>query len=262
MATHGRKKTVPTSPDLDGKVALVTGGSRGIGAATCRMLAHSGAKVVVNGRDQAAIDAVVADIWNDDGHVIGCSADCTDFAAIEDMRRHVEREMGPVDVLVAFAGGGGEPVPTEEMTEPRWRVVLEANLTTTFLTMKSFLPGMIERRSGSIITMASSAARLPALSSAAYAAAQAGIVMLARHVAGEVGKHQVRVNCVAPSAVLTERVQRLLTPAKQQDVAASFPLGRLGTPDDVALATLFLASESSSWLTGVTLDVAGGRVMI
>ncbi len=86
--------------------------------------------------------------------------------------------------------------------------------------------------------------------------------MLSRHVAAEVGRHGIRVNCVAPSAILTERTQRHMTPAQQQQVAALHPLGRLGAPEDVALATLFLASESSSWLTGVTLDVAGGRVKL
>jgi 3-oxoacyl-[acyl-carrier protein] reductase len=122
--------------------------------------------------------------------------------------------------------------------------------------------GMIERGRGSIVTMASSAARLPSQASAAYAAAKAGVVMFSRHVANEVGQHGVRVNCLAPSSVLTERVQRLMPEDTQRRVAAMHPLGRMGTPEDVALATLFLSSESSSWITGVTLDVAGGRIIV
>ncbi len=122
--------------------------------------------------------------------------------------------------------------------------------------------GMIERGRGSIVTMASSAGRLPSQASAAYAAAKAGVVMFSRHVANEVGQHGVRVNCLAPSSVLTERVERLMPEETQRQVAAMHPLGRMGTPEDVALATLFLASESSSWITGVTLDVAGGRIMV
>jgi 3-oxoacyl-[acyl-carrier protein] reductase len=255
-------RSYPTYPDLAGKVAVVTGGSRGIGAATCRLLAQNGAKVTVNGRDEAAIDSVVQEIRGSGAEAIGVAADLTDFAAVELMRRRVEEELGPVDVLAAFAGGQGYPTPTEQMAEEQWRSVIDSDLTATFLTVRSFLPGMIERGRGSIVTMASSAARLPSQASAAYAAAKAGVVMFSRHVANEVGQHGVRVNCLAPSSVLTERVQRLMPEDTQRQVAAMHPLGRMGTPEDVALATLFLSSESSSWITGVTLDVAGGRIIV
>ena len=108
--------------------------------------------------------------------------------------------------------------------------------------------------------MASSAGRLPSGASAPYAAAKAGVIMFSRHLANEVGRHGVRVNCVSPAAVLTERMRRLMPEDTQR--AASFPLGRMGRPENVALATLCLASDSSSWLTGVMLDVAGGRIMV
>jgi 3-oxoacyl-[acyl-carrier protein] reductase len=252
----------PTYADLANKVAVVTGGSRGIGAATCRLLAQNGAKVTVNGRDEVAISSVVQEIRGSGGEAIGAAADLTDFAAVERMRRRVEEELGPADVLAAFAGGQGYLAPTEQMAEEQWRSVIDANLTATFLTVRSFLPVMIERGRGSIVTMASSAGRLPSQASAAYAAAKAGVVMFSKHVAKEVGQHGVRVNCLAPSSVLTERVRRLMPEETQRQVAAMHPLGRMGTPEDVALATLFLASESSSWITGVTLDVAGGRIMV
>jgi 3-oxoacyl-[acyl-carrier protein] reductase len=252
----------PTYPDLVDKVAVITGGSGGIGAATCRLLAQNGAKVTVNGRDEAAIRSVVEVIRESGGEAIGVAADVTDFAAIERMRRQVEQELGSVGVLAAFAGGQGYPTPTEQMAEDQWRSVIDSNLTSTFLTVRSFLPSMIERGGGSIITMASSAGRLPSQASAAYAAAKAGVVMFSRHVANEVGQHGVRVNCLAPSSVLTERIKRLMPEDTQREVAAMHPLGRMGTPEDVALATLFLASESSSWITGVTLDVAGGRIIV
>ena len=255
-------RSYPTYPDLAGKVAVVSGGSRGIGAATCRLLAQNGAKVTVNGRDEAAIDSVVQEIQGSGGEAIGVAADLTDFAVVERMRRRVEEELGPVDVLAAFAGGQGYPTPTEQMAEEQWRSVIDSDLTATFLTVRSFLPGMIERGGGSIVTMASSAGRLPSQASAAYAAAKAGVVMFSRHVANEVGQRGVRVNCLAPSSVLTERVKRLMPEETQRQVASMHPLGRMGTPEDVALATLFLASESSSWITGVTLDVAGGRIIV
>lgn len=249
-----------TYPDLAGKVALVTGGSRGIGAATSRMLAANGAKVAVNGRDAAAIDGVVGDIRSNGDQALGVVADCTALADIERMRQQVERELGPIAVLMAFAGGQGTPASTEQLAEEQWRSVIDTNLTATFLTVRSFLPGMIARRHGAIVAMASAAGRWPSQASAAYAAAKAGVAMFSRHLANEVGQHGVRVNCLAPAAILTERIQRQMPDAAQQQLAATFPLGRLGTPEDVALAALFLASDSSSWLTGVTLDVAGGKI--
>ena len=252
----------PTYPDLANKVAVVTGGSRGIGAATCRLLDQNGAKVMVGGRDEAAINSVVQEIQDSGAEAIGAAADLTDFASVERIRGRVEEELGPVDVLAAFAGGQGYPTPTEQMSEEQWRSVIDSDLTSTFLTVRSFLPGMIERGRGAIVTMASSAGRLPSQASAAYAAAKAGVVMFSRHVANEVGQHGVRVNCLAPSSILTERVKRLIPEGTQRQMAAMHPLGRMGMPEDVALATLFLASDSSSWITGVTLDVAGGRIIV
>jgi 3-oxoacyl-[acyl-carrier protein] reductase len=251
---------MPTYPDLAGKVAVVTGGSGGIGAATCRLLAANGVKVVVNGRDKPKIDAVVDDIRTAGGGALGVAADCTDLAAVERMREQAEEELGPVGAVAAFAGGGrARPGPIAQTTEEEWHSTVDANLTATFLTLKSFLPGMIERRSGSIVTMASSAARFPTGAPAPYAAAKAGVMMLTRQVANEAGKHGVRVNCLAPHTVLVERTRRFMPEERQRQMAAEIPLGRLGIPEDVALATLFLASESSSWITGVTLDVAGGK---
>ncbi len=256
-------ENIPTYPDLAGKVAVVTGGSGGIGAATCRLLAASGARVVVHGRDEAKIAAVVDGIRSDGGRAIGVAADVTDFGAIERMRQRVEEELGPVDVLAAFAASGGPPPgPTAQITEEEWRSAIDGNLTSAFLTLKSFLPGMIERGRGSIVTMASSAGRVLTPAPTAYAAAKAGVVMLSRQVAGEVGEHGVRVNSLAPDTILTERIRRYMSEDQQEQWAAAFPLGRMGTPEDVGLATLFLASDSSSWLTGVTLDLAGGKIML
>ena len=149
-------------------------------------------------------------------------------------------------------------VPTQD-----WQSTVDGSLTATFLTLKSFLPGMIERGRGAIVTMASSAARLPGLGAPApYVAAKAGVVMLTRQVASEVGRHGIRVNCLAPHTILTEQIQRAAPQEWREKMAAAVPLGRLGTPEDVALAAVFLASDSAAWLTGVTLDVAGGYVMI
>jgi 3-oxoacyl-[acyl-carrier protein] reductase len=151
--------------------------------------------------------------------------------------------------------------PIEQITEQEWRSSIDNNLTSTCLTIKTFLPDMIKRRGGSIVTMASAGARVASGAPAAYAAAKAGIIMFNRHLANEVGAHAIRANCISPSAVLTERTRDTIPADRQQAMLSAFPLGRLGLPEDIAAATLFLLSSASAWITGITLDVAGGRVM-
>jgi 3-oxoacyl-[acyl-carrier protein] reductase len=246
--------------DLNGRVAVVTGGSRGIGEAAARRLAAAGAAVVVSGRDQKAIGEVTRSIEGAGGRAAGFAADVTDGGELERLREAAEAEFGPADILLAFAGGGGEPRALNDTTDEQWRQVVDGNLTSTFLTLRTFLPGMVERRRGAVITMSSTAGRQPGGASLAYAAAKAGVVMLTRQLAQEVAPSGVRINCLAPSTIVTERLTRLM-PAEQRDhLAAQFPLRRLGTPDDVAEAALFLVSDRSGWITGVTLDITGGRV--
>lgn len=253
----------PRYPDLAAKVVLVTGSSRGLGAETCRAFAENGAKVVVNGRDHVAIDAVVEDIQNRGGEALGVAADCTKHTDIEIMRAQIEAALGPVDVLATFAASGDmRPGSMEAITEKSWLSSIDGSLTSTFLCLKTFLPGMIERQAGAIITMASAAARQPSSQSpVAYAAAKAGVIMLTRTVASQVAGLSIRVNCLAPSAIVNDRMNTM-SESQLHQLAASFPLKRIGQPRDVANAALFLASEASSWITGVTLDMAGGRVML
>jgi 3-oxoacyl-[acyl-carrier protein] reductase len=178
------------------------------------------------------------------------------------MRDRVHAELGAPDFVLAFAGGGtGRPMPFEQITEEDWRSSIDNNLTSTFFTLKCFLPAMIARCSGCIVNMASAGGRVAAGAPAGYSAAKAGVIMLTRHLAHEVGKYDVRVNCVSPSAVLTERTRQAISDEQEQQMRAAFPLRRLGHPWDVAAATLFLLSSASSWITGATLDVTGGRVM-
>jgi 3-oxoacyl-[acyl-carrier protein] reductase len=251
-----------TYPDLAGRVAVVTGGSRGVGAATARALAANGVSVAVVGRDQAAIDATVASITSRAGTAIGVAADCTSESDLHALQVAVAERLGAVEILAAFAGGNGMPVPTPIETGEHWRSVLESDLTTTFLTVAAFLPGMIARRSGVIITMSSSAARQAARSSAAYAAAKAGVIAFSRHLAGECAPDGIRVNCLAPSAIENDRMRKWMSEDERAALGASFPLGRLGQPEDVAAAAVFLASSASSWVTGMTMDISGGKVML
>jgi 3-oxoacyl-[acyl-carrier protein] reductase len=249
---------------LDSKVALVTGSSRGIGAAIAHLFAQEGARVVVHGRDIAALSAVQTAIEGAGGRAIRVAADLTRYADIEAMRRQIERELGPVDILVANAGGSFTPPgPLEEVTEEGWRASLDGNLTATFLTIKSILPGMKQRNAGNLITVSSAAGRRPhPRSPIPYAAAKAGIEILTKDLAAQVGPYGIRANCIAPETILTERNKQRIPDAQQQELADAHPIRRLGTPEDVARAALFLASEDAAWITGVVMDVAGGAVMI
>jgi len=233
---------------LQGKVALVTGSSRGIGAAIAKLFAQHGAKVAVHGRDTKALSLVRGEIEQSGGRAIQVVADTTKFAEIEAMRLQIEQAFRPVDVLVANAGGSfTRPGPLEDTSEEGWQ---------------SILPGMKQRKSGTIITMSSAAARRRHPGSPIpYAAAKAGIQILTQDVAAQAGPFGIRVNCLAPEIILTERNQQQIPEAQKQTLVDMHPIRRLGTPEDVARAALFLASEEAAWITGVILDVAGGAVM-
>jgi 3-oxoacyl-[acyl-carrier protein] reductase len=249
--------------DLQGRVALVTGSSRGIGAAIARCFAAEGAAVVVHGRDRQAVATVQKQIATAGGMAISVLADLTNFTQIEAMRATIEDDLGPVELVVANAGGS--PIPPgsiEDLTAEEWHASIDANLTAAFLTVKAFLPGMKDRRRGTIITMSSAAARRPTAGSPiAYAAAKAGIELLTKGIALQAGPFGIRVNCIAPETILTERNRRQIPAPVQEQLRQAHPIQRLGTPEDVADTALFLASERSAWISGVTLDVAGGSVL-
>ena len=155
------------------------------------------------------------------------------------------------------------PGPVEEISEEGWHASIDGNLTATFLTIKSFLPGMKERKAGSIITISSSAGRKPHPNAPIpYSAAKAGIQILTQDVAAQAGPYGVRVNCIAPETILTERNQQRIPEERIQSLIDMHPIKRLGTPEDVAHAAVFLASDEARWITSVILDVAGGAVMV
>jgi 3-oxoacyl-[acyl-carrier protein] reductase len=250
--------------ELKDRIALVTGSSRGIGAAIASLFAAKGARVVVHGRDGEAVRNVTAGIVQGGGTAFGVTCDLTRYDRLEDMRGEIEGHFGAVEILVANSGGSTvRSAPLEEISESDWRQSVDANLTATFLTIKAFLPGMKQRGGGTIVTMSSAAARRPTeRSPMAYAAAKAGVEVLTKELAAQVGSCGVRVNCIAPETILTERNQQQIPDDVKEQLRLAHPVQRLGVPDDVAQAALFLASERSAWISGVTLDVAGGSVLV
>jgi 3-oxoacyl-[acyl-carrier protein] reductase len=211
----------------------------------------------------AAVSAVKGSIVRAGGSAIEVFGDVTRFDQVEAMRSQIENTLGPIGILVANAGGGYTmPGPIEETSEDGWRASVDGNLTATFLTIKSILPGMKQRKAGSIITISSAAGRRAhPQSPIPYSAAKAGIQILTQDVAAQAGPYGIRVNCIAPETILTERNQQRMLEAQQKALADQHPLKRLGTPEDVARAALFLVSEDAQWITGMVLDVAGGAVM-
>jgi 3-oxoacyl-[acyl-carrier protein] reductase len=225
-------------PSLQDRVALVTGSSRGIGAAIASLFANEGARVVVHGRDGNAVESVRSQIEATGGQVMSFIADLTRYQEIEAMRERIEHVHGPVDILVANAGGSpSRPAPLEEISEDDWRAA--------------------------VITISSAAARRPSPASPmAYAAAKAGIELLTKDAAAQAGPHGIRVNCIAPETIMTEANEQQIPAHVQESLRQSHPIRRLGTPDDVAQTALFLASDNSAWVSGIVVDVAGGSVLV
>jgi 3-oxoacyl-[acyl-carrier protein] reductase len=247
--------------EFSGGVAVVTGGSRGIGAGIATALAGYGAKVIVAGRDQAALASVVGAIRAAGGSAHAVSGDLSSEKDATALHAETERTFGTASLLVHCAGGGQEARPLAEESLESWRATLDANLTSAFLTLKAFLPGMMAARQSAIVMMSSSAGRQLSGASAPYSAAKAGLQALMRQAAAEAAPSGVRINAVAPSAIVTGRLGAA-PEAVRQKIAAGFPLRRLGQIDDVTDAALFLLSGRAGWITGTTLDVAGGRVML
>jgi 3-oxoacyl-[acyl-carrier protein] reductase len=248
---------------LQGHVALVTGASHGIGSAVARLFAAEGAAVAVHGRDDQAVAALADELTASGAQVVGVVGDLGSPETVARVVEEAEATLGALTILVANAGHNPVPPgPIEDVTLDQWRSAIDANLTLTFLTVAAVLPGMKERGRGSIVTVSSAASRRPtAYTPVPYAAAKAGVEVFTRLVALQAGPHGVRANCVSPETILTERNLRQIPQDMQAGMAAGHPVQRLGTPEDVAAAALYLAGNSAGWVSGVTLDVAGGSVL-
>jgi NAD(P)-dependent dehydrogenase (short-subunit alcohol dehydrogenase family) len=243
---------------LSNTVALVTGGGSGIGQATCELYAKEGAQVIAADRYLERAEETAARIKSAGGDAIGVYVDVTDSSAVAAMTEQSVAAYGRVDILVNNAGRSvGDDIL--DFDEETWDFNFDVVLKSVFLCSKAVLPGMLERRRGVILNIAS-VNGLWAVGEAAYSAAKAGMVNLTQNMAIKYGDRGVRVNCIAPGTIRTPiwqaRVDR--DPAVFDKLARWYPLGRVGEAEDIANAALFLASDEAAWITGVTLPVDGG----
>jgi 3-oxoacyl-[acyl-carrier protein] reductase len=242
---------------LDGKVALVTGATGGIGAAVARALHAQGASVAVTGRRAAELEALAAELGE---RVLVAPADLADPAAPAALVETVEGGLGGLDILVNNAGFTRDMLALR-MGDADWAAVLEVDLTAPFRLARSALRGMMKRRHGRIVSIASIVGVTGNAGQANYAAAKAGLIGMSKSLAQEVATRGVTVNVVAPGFVKTAMTDAL-GEAQRTKLLERIPAARMGTPEDIAGAVVYLASPEAGWVTGQTLHVNGGMAMI
>lgn len=242
---------------LAGKPALVTGASGGIGAAIARALHAQGAIVVLSGTRRDALEALAAELA-ERAHV--CPADLADPAAAETLIEAAEKAAGPLHILVNNAGMTRDRLALR-MEEEDWQRVLDVDLAAPFRLARAVLRGMLRRRAGRIINIGSIVGATGNAGQANYAAAKAGLVGLTKALAQEVAPRGVTVNAVAPGFVATAMTEAL-SEQQRARLLGAIPLGRMGSPADVAAAVVYLASDEAAWVTGATLHVNGGMAML
>jgi len=241
---------------LTGKVALVTGASRGIGRGIAEALVRAGATVALVGREASRVEAVAAELGE---RAVGLGADVSDTGSVEAALAQCEKQLGPLDILVNNAGVTKDGVLVR-MSDADWSKVLDTNLKGAFNTMRVATRGMMKRRSGRVINITSVVGLTGNRGQANYAASKAGLIGLTKSVAKELASRNVLVNAVAPGFIDTDMTRDLSEEARTA-LLTQIPLGRLGAVGDVAAAVLFLASDLASYITGQVLVVDGGMVM-
>lgn len=243
--------------DLTGKNALVTGASGGIGADIARALHKAGATVALSGTRDAPLQELAAELGGR-AHVVTCNL--SDAAAVEALPKDAAAAMGSVDILVNNAGITRDNLAMR-MSDDEWSQVIDVNLTSTFRLCRGVLRGMMKARWGRIVNISSIVGSTGNPGQVNYSAAKAGMVGLSKSLAFEVASRGITVNCIAPGFIATAMTDKLNDDQKGR-ILAQIPSGRMGTPSEIAAATLYLASSEAGYVTGSTLHVNGGMAML
>jgi len=250
--------TTPPRPSLDGKVALVAGASRGIGAVTARAFAQAGAAVVLAARDKDALESVAEGIRADGGKALAVPTDVGDPASVERLVQQAEETFGRLDIAFNNATDGPLPAPLADVDPDEFDRAIRTNIRGTFLGMKYEIPAMLRAGGGAIVNMASLAGLQGVANLAGYAAGKAGIIALTKVAALDYADQGIRVNVVAPGPILTHHLEAAGAEA-QRLAGLSTPMRRVGRPDEVAATVVWLCSDQASFVTGATLPIDGGQ---
>ncbi|MGC5796668.1 SDR family oxidoreductase [Sphingomonas sp. NFX23] len=247
--------------DLTGMVAIVTGSSRGIGLASARELAEHGAKIVISSRKQDACDTVAAELnaTYGDGTAIAIAANISDKAGLQHLVDQTRAKFGRIDILVCNAASNPYYGPQAGIADDQFRKILDNNIVSNHWLIQMVAPEMLERRSGSIIIISSIGGLRGSPVIGAYCISKAADMQLARNLAVEFGPSNVRVNCIAPGLIKTDFARALWEdPQRIEAASTSVPLRRIGEPEEIAGAVVFLASSASNFMTGQTMVIDGG----
>lgn len=247
------------SRKFEGKVAVVTGGAKGIGRALTRAFASAGARVVLSGRDEGALAEACEEVRSAGGEAIGVRADVSQEAEADALCERTVKEFGRADILVNNAGVTRDGLLLR-MSDADWDQVLDTNLKGAFHCIRAFAKPMVKQRWGRIVSVSSVIGLIGNAGQANYAASKAGLIGLTKSIAKELASRHITVNAVAPGFIETAMTEALGEKVRE-GLLAQIPLGRLGSPEDVAHAVLYLSSEEAAYVTGQVLTVDGGMVM-
>jgi NAD(P)-dependent dehydrogenase (short-subunit alcohol dehydrogenase family) len=245
---------------LKGKVAIVSGAGTGVGKATTKRLFLDGCKVVLIGRDRSRLTKVISDL-NGRKNLLAVKADITKEADVINVIEETISSFDTIDILVNNAGILNDPTPFHKMTDEQWMSLINTNLIGTFRTTKAVLPIMMEKRSGSIVNISSlqgirSILNVPF---SVYGVTKAGVIMFTRSIAVEYGEYGIRSNCVAPSTIRSPMIEPYLQDKQaKKTLESSFPLRRIGDPEDISGAVSYLCSDDAKWITDTVITVDGG----